>query len=150
MHVVRAMSGGAWLVQFLEDVDMAGAEVAASRLESSGVARFASPDYPARMMLRPNDPYLRRTATSGTCRTSPRTGNFGIDATHAWDVTTGTPTMVIAVVDSGIVPHPDLDGRVLPGYDFVSDLTDANDGNGRDADATDPGDWRTTDLCRRR
>jgi len=146
MHVVRAMSGGAWLVQFLENVDTARAETAAGRLESSGVARFASPDYPARMMLRPNDPFYV-DGDQWNLQDVAGSGYFGIDAAHAWDITTGAADMVIAVVDSGIVPHPDLDGRVLAGYDFVSDLTDANDGDGRDADATDPGDWRTTDLC---
>jgi serine protease len=48
---------------------------------------------------------------------------------------------VVAVLDTGITSHPDLTGRVLPGYDFVSDLEYANDGNGWDADASDPGDW---------
>ena len=38
-------------------------------------------------------------------------------------------------------------GRILPGYDFISDPIVANDGDGRDADASDPGDWITrTDL----
>ena len=62
-----------------------------------------------------------------------------------WGDTTGStsgPTAVVAVVDSGIRPnHPDLLGKLLPGYDLVSDLSVANDGNGRDADPTDPGDW---------
>jgi hypothetical protein len=35
-------------------------------------------------------------------------------------------------------------GRFLAGYDFVADLASSNDGNGRDADASDPGDWTTT------
>ncbi len=48
---------------------------------------------------------------------------------------------VVAVLDTGITTHPDLVGRVLPGYDFVSDPQLANDGNGRDADPSDPGDW---------
>ena len=48
---------------------------------------------------------------------------------------------VVAVLDTGITAHPDLVGRVLPGYDFVSDPQLANDGNGRDADPSDPGDW---------
>jgi serine protease len=148
MRVVRAMSGGAWLVQFSQDVDVAGAETAAARLESSGVARFASPDYPVRTMLRPNDFYFVE-GDQWNLEDVASTGRFGIDATHAWDITTGASGMVVAVVDSGIVPHPDLDGRVLDGYDFVSDPADANDGNGRDPDATDPGDWRNANSCPR-
>ena len=47
----------------------------------------------------------------------------------AWDVTTGSPRVVIAIVDSGIdATQPDLAGALRPGYDFVS----------RDGDATDP------------
>jgi len=49
--------------------------------------------------------------------------------------------VVVAVLDTGITSHPELVGRVLPGYDFVSDVEYANDGNGWDADASDPGDW---------
>jgi serine protease len=64
----------------------------------------------------------------------------------AWaSVTTGTASpIVVAVLDSGITPHPELQGRLLPGYDFVSDGAHANDGDGRDADPTDPGDWVNT------
>jgi serine protease len=49
--------------------------------------------------------------------------------------------MVVAVLDTGITAHPDLTGRVLRGYDFVSVVEYANDGNGRDDDPSDPGDW---------
>ena len=47
----------------------------------------------------------------------------------AWDVTTGSPRGIIAIVDSGIDPtHPDLAAAVRAGHDFVD----------RDPDATDP------------
>ncbi len=72
-----------------------------------------------------------------------------IDATTAWDTTTGRSDIIIADLDTGIrYDHPDLGPsggtRLLAGYDFISDPMIANDGNGRDADASDPGDWVTT------
>jgi|CXWL01.1.fsa_nt_gi serine protease len=54
---------------------------------------------------------------------------------------TGGAAAIVAVLDTGITAHPDLAGRTLPGYDFVSELHFAGDGDGRDNDPTDPGDW---------
>ncbi|MBC7729117.1 MAG: S8 family serine peptidase, partial [Microbacteriaceae bacterium] len=60
----------------------------------------------------------------------------------AWDLTTGSASSVVAVLDIGVrLGHPDLAGKLLPGYDFVSEVEFANDGNGRDSDPSDPGDW---------
>jgi serine protease len=59
----------------------------------------------------------------------------------AWAMQTGDTNVTVAVLDTGILPHPDLQGRVLPGYDFISEVEYANDGSGRDSDPSDPGDW---------
>lgn len=70
----------------------------------------------------------------------------GLRADQAWDTNTGSGT-VVAVIDAGYRPHADLDSKILPGYDFIADTFVANDGNGRDSDASDPGDWTTTNEC---
>lgn len=70
----------------------------------------------------------------------------GINAPAAWNITTGN-AVTVAVVDTGILPHPDLINKTLPGYDMISDPEIALDGNGRDADAFDSGDWIEGPQC---
>jgi len=57
----------------------------------------------------------------------------------AWDITAGVASVTVAIVDSGIRPHRDLDGQRRGGYDFVRSA-DSGDGDGLDPDPTDPGD----------
>ena len=66
----------------------------------------------------------------------------GVSALPAWDLATGAG-QVIAVIDSGITAHVDLADQLLPGYDMIQDPVTAHDGDGRDADPTDEGDWLT-------
>ncbi|MBL8298219.1 MAG: S8 family serine peptidase [Rhodanobacteraceae bacterium] len=73
----------------------------------------------------------------------------GINVEHAWEQTlwSNADPVVIAIVDSGITPHLDLAGQVVAGYDFISDAVTARDGNGRDADPNDEGDWQARNNC---
>jgi serine protease len=130
----RSMALGAHVMALDRRLPHADAEALAARLAQNPDVEFVQPDYRRRAFRTPNDSqfgsqwYLANTA-------------FAIHAIDAWDVTTGSAAVVVAVVDTGYRPHADLAGRILPGYDFISVPQIANDGNGRDADATDPGDW---------
>lgn len=68
----------------------------------------------------------------------------GMNVPPAWDKTTGAG-VTVAVIDTGYAAHSDLAANVVAGYDFISTSADARDGNGRDADAKDEGDWNATD-----
>ncbi|WP_208721168.1 S8 family serine peptidase [Corallococcus aberystwythensis] len=103
---------------------------------------YAEPDLIMRPTLVPNDPYYPFQPDL-----HPITP--GINAPAAWDRTSGTG-VVVAVADTGYRPHADLAANLLGGYDFVSlwpfgASVFPNDGDGRDSDARDPGDWCVSD-----
>ena len=136
----RAMSGDAFVVYFAEPVTLTNALQMTRLLDSDPTIAHASPDEIVQAQLVPNDTYfnLQWSLTSAV---------GGIDAPRAWDVTTGSANTVVAVVDTGILPHPEFAGRILLGYDFISDPRRSGDGNGRDTDATDAGDWVPAGYC---
>jgi len=130
-RLVRRTSSGSLVLEVPSVFSDAGgreALAAAARLRSEAGVVFAEPDWIVRSCAVPDDPDYGRQWNLD-----------GIGAPSAWDVTTGIPSIVVGVLDSGIISHPDLDPQVVPGYDFVSDLGIAGDGDGRDPDPTDPG-----------
>ncbi|MEY2996102.1 MAG: hypothetical protein RLZ86_1236 [Actinomycetota bacterium] len=76
---------------------------------------------------------------------SPAPSTQGIDLPSAWDVTRGSANVVVAVIDTGRLDHPELSGRLVDGYDFVSQTKNSKDGDGWDPDETDVGDWSESD-----
>ncbi|MEU9003865.1 S8 family serine peptidase [Streptomyces sp. NPDC048551] len=70
----------------------------------------------------------------------------GMNVPAAWDKTTGSG-VTVAVIDTGYVTHSDVAPNIVAGYDFISDSTAARDGNGRDNNAADQGDWSAAGEC---
>ena len=87
--------------------------------------------------------YLRAPGIDTSDPTTTRTVVSSINVEPAWAITHGASSIVIGDVDTGITEHPDLDSKIVKGYDFISDVPTANDGNGRDSDPSDPGDYIT-------
>ncbi|MEW6692559.1 MAG: S8 family peptidase [Pseudomonadota bacterium] len=159
MEHVRPLPGQAQVLRLPHPMRPDEARAYATRLVESGVARMAEPDLRVYPSLVPNDPGYPNQWHYHPLVTGRSHGqnNYGLNLPAAWDGTTGSGSVVVAVIDTGVLPHADIDtGRILPGYDFISgldtngdgtedDFFTANDGNGRDADPTDPGDWVSAD-----
>jgi serine protease len=159
MQVARtAHLGGAPLLEYIKSVSPslhvvalpaalspADAQVLMQRLRADGGVADVVIDHRVKPNMVPNDP--RFTNGSQWHLDASNTVPGGMNAVPAWDVSSGAG-VVVAVLDGGYRPHADLAANVLPGYDLISAdspnvFWTANDGDARDGDALDPGDWIT-------
>ena len=140
MNRLRATALGAQVLKVDRRLSLGEAEQLARDIVASDPnVEYAEPDRIMRRTLTPNDPRYNEQwhyfEAAG-----------GINAPPAWDKSTGTG-VVVAVIDTGYRPHADLAANILQGYDFIGDTFVSNDGNGRDTDASDPGDWINAGEC---
>lgn len=111
-----AIGGNAYRLKLVRSLDP---RALSSHLSSMPGVVYAEPNYERRSFLAPNDEGLDRQWSLTV-----------LQAFDAWAITTGSD-IVIAVLDTGISPsHPELRGRVLPGFDFVNNDDDPRDDDG--------------------
>ncbi len=130
---VRQTFSGATVIQLSEPRPLEQIEAVTESLNQVEGIAYAEPDLRMYPLFTPNDPgypdqwhYFEAAG--------------GINLPQAWDQAQGEGA-VVAVVDSGYLPHADLSANLLPGYDMISDEYVAYDGDGRDPDPTDTGDY---------
>ncbi|HYM87232.1 MAG TPA: S8 family serine peptidase, partial [Pseudoxanthomonas sp.] len=129
---LRRLAVGADVVRSDRKLDRVEAESLMRQLASNPNVEYVEVDKLNKPVFTPNDTSFSQQYGFGT-------GAGGIRATEAWDITSGAGT-VVAVLDTGITNHSDLNANILPGYDFIIDTAVSADGNGRDSDPSDPGD----------
>jgi serine protease len=140
MKLLHTTSTGAHVVQLSRHVSLAEAtQLAQDLMMRDASVQYAEPDRMMQAMATATDPRYNEQWDFFDA-----TGGLRLPA--AWDKSTGAGINV-AVIDTGFRPHADLAGQFLPGYDFISDTTISNDGNGRDNDASDPGDAVVAGEC---
>jgi len=147
-------------VDFGRPLSGAEAQALATRLALQPEVDWVAPNtresllqaLPPEPYVAPDDPLFAQQwwlrAAGGSNANAPAERLRGVPGfQRAWASGTAGATgtvprgVVVAVLDTGITLHPELQGQVLPGWDFISDPVTANDGDGRDDDPSDPGDW---------
>jgi len=137
---VQRQIGNIWVLSLPAAVPEDSLVQLAEQLQGDAQVQYADAATRAYPLLVPNDPnYPRQWALFDPVG--------GVNAPATWDLQTGNPSVTVAVIDTGITQHPDLAGRFLPGYDFITDAGMANDGNSRDPDPSDPGDGTVDNEC---
>lgn len=122
----QAMSGGTPTVRALTEAEHVRV---LQQVQAVQGVQNAESNLRVRALAVPNDPLYSRQW---------HYKNMNLPA--AWDLNTpAIESIVVAVVDTGITKHPDLDSRVLAGVDLISSAANAGDGDGVDTDPTDNG-----------
>jgi serine protease len=130
---LRRMALGAEVVRSDRKLDRVDAETLMRSIAAEPAVEYVEVDAKMYPVYTPNDPqYPSQWHYQDTAG--------GIDAADAWDTNTGSG-LVVAVLDTGSTSHSDLNANTVAGYDFITSTFVSRDGNGRDSNPADPGDW---------
>ena len=130
---LRRMAIGAEVITTSQKLGRTDAEALMRQIAANPNVEYVQIDRVMKHTLTPND-------TNYSQQWGYTDADAGIRANTAWDVANGSG-IIVAVLDTGYVAHSDLAANIVAGYDFISNTTVAGDGNGRDSDASDPGDY---------
>jgi subtilisin-like proprotein convertase family protein len=106
-----------------------------SALYESGLAEWALPDFVVERVSRatPNDPNYNlqwHLATNATTASYGIAASAHVNAEAAWNVTTGSTSVIIAIIDDGVeTAHQDLSANMVAGYDYLGNDSNPNPGS---------------------
>ncbi|MEW2045538.1 S8 family serine peptidase [Streptomyces sp. NPDC005476] len=135
----RRLGTGAALVDLGDDLTKADVADVVARYRADPQVAYVVPDRLNKPKADPND-------TEYTKQWDLFESTAGMNVPGAWTTSTGTG-VTVAVIDTGYVAHTDLAANIVGGYDFIADTAVSVDGDGRDSNPADPGDYYAADEC---
>lgn len=150
----RQMHNGSSVVQLDHVLDQEAAKQFIADVQADENVAYVDVDrvaYPDASL--PTDPkYPQQWHDKPVSETNPWAkgiGLYGANVEGAWDLGYTGKGVTVAIVDTGLTDHPDLERNTLPGasYDFISHAERSRDTVGRDNDAHDMGDWYEVGEC---
>ncbi|WP_408996926.1 S8 family peptidase [Streptomyces ipomoeae] len=135
----RRLGSGAALVDLGEDLTKADVADVMAEYQADPQVAYVVPDRLNKPLATPND-------TEYSKQWDLFEATAGMNVPGAWDSVNGSG-VTVAVIDTGYVTHSDLAANIVAGYDFIADTAVSNDGNGRDSNPADPGDWTSDGEC---
>jgi subtilisin family serine protease/sugar lactone lactonase YvrE len=104
---------------------------ALDRLRADPRVLYAEPNYRVRVADVPNDPLFAQQWEMLNTGQGGGTPGADIRATQAWQLTTGSPDVVVAIIDTGVdATHPDLAPNIWTNPGEIPDNGIDDDGNG--------------------
>ena len=140
LGVLRKLAVGGHVVKANRKLDRVEAAALMRQIAANPDVEYVEVDQLMKPVMTPNDTYYSQYQWDFY----EAAGGMNID--DAWDTTSGSG-VVVAVIDTGITTHSDLGANIIGGYDFISDSAMARDGNGRDSNPADQGDWYAANEC---